>query len=212
MVNRKYLDDLPATCQHHWALLCDTGAVSSVAPITFCPEVQLQPLDARVQLSTANGDNIKMFGYKDVDILIGGINMYVRFYICDVSAPILGVNDLVSNNVELNLRNFQDSYLRKHDQQALLQYISRHFYIPAIVTEANKINIVWQTVVQQEFLDANTHYSQLSGILASDIDLEDSNMEARPATTLRSTRSSSTQLDSHAVSQLAPHLCPIKRT
>ena len=123
MVNREFLDGIPATCQRHWALLCDTGAVSSVAPITFVLEIKLQLLDARVQLSTANGDNIKMHGYKDVDIIIGGINMYVRFYICDVSAPILGVNDLVSNNVELNLSNFQDSYRQQHGQQALLQYI-----------------------------------------------------------------------------------------
>ena len=217
MVNKEHLEDLRAYKQH-WALLCDTGAVSSIAPITFCPEIQLQPLDARVQLSTANGDSIKMFGYKDVDIFIGGINMYVRFYICDVSAPILGVNDLVSNNVELNLRNFQDSYLQQHDQQAFLQYIGRHFYIPAIVTEANKINVVWQTIVQQEFFDDNTHYCQLFGILASDIELEDSNVEARPATTLRSPttpspqRSSSTQLNAYAVSQLVPHLHPIKGT
>ena len=82
--------------------------------------------------------------------------MYVRFCICDMSAPILGVNDLVSNNVELNLRNFKDSYLQQHDQQALLQYIGRHFYIPASVTEANKINIVWQTIVQPEFFDDST--------------------------------------------------------
>ena len=119
--------------------------------------------------------------------------MYVRFYICDVAAPILGVNDLVSNNVELNLRNFQDSYLQQHGQEALLQYIGRHFYISAIVIEANKLNLVWQTVVQQEFFDANTHDSQLSGILASDIALEDSNMEARPATTLQSPTTPSPQ-------------------
>ena len=119
--------------------------------------------------------------------------MYVRFYICDVATPILGVNDLVGNNVELNLRNFNDSYLQQHDQQASLQYVGRHFYIPAIVTEANKINVVWQTIVQQEFFDDNTHYSQLSGILASDIELEDSNMEARPATTLRTPTTPSPQ-------------------
>ena len=77
---------------------------------------------------------------KDVGIIIGNINMYVRFYICDVSAPRLGVNDLVNNNIELNLRSFNDSYLQQHGHQKLLQYISRHFYIPAILTEANKLN------------------------------------------------------------------------
>ena len=50
MVNREFLNEIPAACQRHWALLCDTGEVSSVAPITFVPEIQLQPLDARVQL------------------------------------------------------------------------------------------------------------------------------------------------------------------
>ena len=61
------------------------------------------------------------------------------------------------------------------------------------MTEANKLNVAWQTVVQQEFFDANTHDPQLSGISASDIDLEDSNMEARPATTLRSPTTPSPQ-------------------
>ena len=119
--------------------------------------------------------------------------MYVRFYTCDASAPILGVNDLVSNHVKLTLRNFQDSYLQQHGQQELLQYTGRHFFIPAIVTEVNKLNVVWQTVVQQEFFDTNIHYSQLSGILTSDIAIEDSNMEARPATSLRSPTTPSQQ-------------------
>ena len=130
MVNKEHLEDLRAYKQH-WALLCITGAVSSVAPITFCPEVPLQHLDARVQLSTANGENIKMFGYKDVDIFIGGISMYVRFYICDVSTPILGVNDLVSNNVELNLRNFKDSYLQQQDQ-------NKHFFNTSVVISTSQ--------------------------------------------------------------------------
>ena len=43
MVNKEFLQEIPATCQEHWALLCATGAVSSVAPITFVLEIQLQP-------------------------------------------------------------------------------------------------------------------------------------------------------------------------
>ena len=43
----------------------------------------------------------------------------------------------------------------QHGQQKCLQYIGRHFYIPAILIEANKLNVVRQTVVQQEFFDAN---------------------------------------------------------
>ena len=163
------------------------------SPCSGLPEIQLQPLVARVQLSTANGDNIKMHGYKDADVIVGNISMYVCFYICDVSAPILGVNKLVSNNVELNLRNFNDSYLQQHGQQELLQYIGPHFYIPAILTEANKLNVVWQTVVQEEFFSANVHYSQLSGILTSDIAIEDSYVEAHPATALRSPTTPSPQ-------------------
>ena len=92
----------------------------------------------------------------------------------------------VNANVELNLRNFNDSYLQQHGHQEFLQYIGRHFYIPATLTEASKLNVVWQTIIQQEVFDANVHYSNLSGILTSDIAIEDSCMEARPATSLRS--------------------------
>ena len=120
----------------------------------------MQSLDARVQLSTANGDNIKMHGYKEVDIIIGNIDMHVRFYVCDVSAPILGFNDLINNNVELNLRNVNDSYLQQHGHQELTQYIGGHFYIPAILTEANKLNVSMADHCPTRALDSNVHYSQ----------------------------------------------------
>ena len=49
--------------------------------------------------------------------------------------PTLGVNNLLNNNkVELNWRNFNNSYPQQH-QQELLQYISRRFYIPATLTK-----------------------------------------------------------------------------
>ena len=187
MVNKEFLQEIPATCQQHWAFLCDTSAMSSVAPITFVPEIQL------VNGNWRQHQDAWLHCNNDIDIIIGNINMYVRFYICDASVPILGVNDLVNNSVELNLRNFNDSYLQQHGHQELLQHIGHHFYIPAILTEANKLNVVWQTSVQQAFLDANAHYSQLSGILTSDIAIEDSYMEAHPATSLRSPSTPSPQ-------------------
>ena len=53
-----------------------------------------------------------MHRYKEIDVIIGHINMYVRFYICDISAPILG-NRSVHNNVELYIAGFKDSYIEQ---------------------------------------------------------------------------------------------------
>ena len=63
-----------------------------------------------------------MHGNNAFDVLISNINMYVCFYSCDVSAPILIVDDLIHNNAvmqqmlfDANIHNSQLSGIFTND-------------------------------------------------------------------------------------------------
>ena len=158
--------EIPATCQQHWALtsLRHWRSVVNRAH-QFCSGDPVPEFNFQRPMATTSRC---MATRTSTSSLETSTCMFVS---TSATVSALGVNDLVSSNVELNLRNFHDSYLQQHDHQELLQYIGRHFYIPAILTEANKLNVVWQTIIQQEFFDSNVQYSQPSGILTSDIAL-----------------------------------------
>ena len=89
-LNREHLRDLPRGSLRRWAILCDTGAVTSVAPRNFADHVPLQPRYTQLSLSTATNQPIHIYGYKDVLLVCNSISFPVRFYICDVKAPLLG--------------------------------------------------------------------------------------------------------------------------
>ena len=50
--------------KNSWAILVDTGAAISVAPRSFAPEIQLTALEEPVELRTATGALIQIFGRK----------------------------------------------------------------------------------------------------------------------------------------------------
>ena len=117
--------------------------VSSLAPITFVPEIQLQPLDARVQLSTANGDNRRC-------------------------TPLEATTCMFASTSVTSL-------------------------LPS------QVSTTWSATTSGRLLfnkNSSTPTPTTRNCQAS-----------WPA----SARSSTTQLDSCALSQLVPHLCPIKR-
>ena len=65
-LNREHLRDLPRGSLRRWAILCDTGAVTSVAPRNFADHVPLQPHYTQLSLSTATNQPIHIYGYKDI--------------------------------------------------------------------------------------------------------------------------------------------------
>ena len=63
-LNREHLRDLPQGSLRRWAILCDTGAVTSVAPRNFADHVPLQPHYTQLSLSTATNQPFTSTGTK----------------------------------------------------------------------------------------------------------------------------------------------------
>ena len=103
-MNPNYARELPAHCLKHWGLLVDTGAYVSVAPKHFAPEVLLEPVPHPVQLLTATSTPIKIYGTKTVLLVTGRLSFHVRFYITDVKQTLLGLQDILQGDIQLNLR------------------------------------------------------------------------------------------------------------
>ena len=57
-----------------WKILIDTGAELSVAPRDFAAEIQLSPLHQDLELRTANGEAIEIFGLRTVQLLSQGFS------------------------------------------------------------------------------------------------------------------------------------------
>ena len=64
-LNREHLRHLPRRSLRRWAILCDTGAVTSIAPRNFADHVPL-PHYTQLSLSTATNQPIHIYGYKDI--------------------------------------------------------------------------------------------------------------------------------------------------
>ena len=84
-----------------WAILVDTGAAISVAPRSFAPDIPLRALERPVELRTATGDMIPIFGKKIMHLLTSNLCFEVSFVIADVTTPILGVDTLLRENHSL---------------------------------------------------------------------------------------------------------------
>ena len=76
-----------------------------MAPRHFAPEVLLEPVLHPVQLLTATSVPIKVYGTKTVLLISGKLSFYVRFYITDVKQTLLGLQDILQGDIQLNLRD-----------------------------------------------------------------------------------------------------------
>ena len=83
-LNREHLRDLPRGLLRRWGILCDTDAVTSVAPRNFPDKVPLQPHYTQLSLTTATNQPIHIYGYKHILLICNNISFPVRLYICDV--------------------------------------------------------------------------------------------------------------------------------
>ena len=73
-----------------WGILVDTGAAVSLAPLSFAPETELQPLDSTFHLRTVTGTEIKASGFKTVHFAGRELSFDVRFVIAEVDHALLG--------------------------------------------------------------------------------------------------------------------------
>ena len=102
-LNREHLQDLPRGLLRRWTILCDTGAVTSVAPRNFADHAPLQPHYTQLSLSIATNLPIHIYGYKDILLIGNNISFPVRFYLCDVKAPLLGLHDIFDSGILLHI-------------------------------------------------------------------------------------------------------------
>ena len=85
-----------------WAILVDTGAATSIAPKSFAPHLELSPAPSTLQLSTATGEAIKIFGLRDVHLQCQDLSFKVSFVIADVVTPTLSLDTMLVHSLILS--------------------------------------------------------------------------------------------------------------
>ena len=156
-MNHEYARELPAHYLKHGGLLVDTGAYVSVAPKHFAPEVLLEPVPHPVQLLTATSTPIKIYGTKTVLLVTGRLSFHVRFYITDVKQTLLGLQDILQGDIQLNLRDTYTSTIQKDGVEEPLLFHDKHFYAEALVLpQDHKLNYLWLHYLQSKLFRTTT--------------------------------------------------------
>eukprot|EP00971_Amphidinium_carterae_P033999 669195-Amphidinium_carterae.1 len=70
-----------------WAILIDTGAVTSVTSQEHCTHIPTKPLRRQdpQTLTAVNGENINIYGIKEVTLAHDHLAIPTTFIICDVN-------------------------------------------------------------------------------------------------------------------------------
>eukprot|EP00971_Amphidinium_carterae_P345485 6486472-Amphidinium_carterae.1 len=87
-----------------WAILIDAGASTSVASrehFSHIPIKQLRHRDPQA-LTAVTGDNIEIYGIKEVTLVHDNLAIPTTFIICDVTCAILGLDTITKNRLQLN--------------------------------------------------------------------------------------------------------------
>ena len=119
-------------CQEPWAALIDTRAVASIAPLSFVPHIPIKEKSGT--LTSVNGGNIKILGVKHVAFITGKIIIHVNFLIVDdVKNPIIGLDAIHHNRLEVHLHGKGKCILQQHQRKALLHYHQSHYCASGLV-------------------------------------------------------------------------------
>ena len=123
-----------------WKILIDTGAELSVAPKDFAASIQLSPCNQDLQLRTATGKAIKIFGVRTVQLLTPGFSFCMTFVIADVQTPLLGLGSLLASNLSLQLDNNLGHHLGNiAGEKILLEQRGLQLYLSACPTQLELI-------------------------------------------------------------------------
>ena len=123
-----------------WKILIDTGAELSVAPQDFAASIQLSPCNQDLQLRTATGKAIKIFGVRTVQLLTPGFSFCMTFVIADVQTPLLGLGSLLASNLSLQLDNNLGHHLGNiAGEKILLEQRGLQLYLSACPTQLELI-------------------------------------------------------------------------
>ena len=123
---------LPQKCQGPWAALIDTGPVASIAPQSFVPHIPVK--EKAETLTSVNGGNIKVLGIKHVACVTGKVIAHINFLIVeDVKNPIIGLDAIHRNHLQVHLHGKGKCILRRHQHKAPLHYHQSHYHASGLV-------------------------------------------------------------------------------
>eukprot|EP00971_Amphidinium_carterae_P123465 2445201-Amphidinium_carterae.1 len=86
-----------------WALLMDTVAMTSVASPEHFKHIPTKPLRQQdpQTLTAVNGEDIHIYGIKEVALVHDNLAIPAAFIICDVNCAILGLDTMTKNKLHL---------------------------------------------------------------------------------------------------------------
>eukprot|EP00971_Amphidinium_carterae_P277356 5504661-Amphidinium_carterae.1 len=82
-------------------------------------------------LTAMNGENIKIYGIKEVTLVHDHLAIPTTFIICDVNCAILGLDTITKYKLHLRVEGYKGHLAR--GQEKKLDYIGNHFYLKATI-------------------------------------------------------------------------------
>ena len=80
-----------------------TGAYVSICPKSFATECPVGALEMEdCTLTTVTGQDIKIFGQKDVPFKLGNRTISLKFVVANITRPLIAANDLLKKGVSLH--------------------------------------------------------------------------------------------------------------
>ena len=117
----------------------------------------LRPVPHPVQLLTATSTPIKIYGTKTVLLVAGRLSFHVRFYITDVKQTLLGLQDILQEDIQLHLHGTDMSTIRKGAVEEPLLFHDKHFYVEALVLpQDHQLNYLWLHYLQNKLFRTTT--------------------------------------------------------
>ena len=151
-----------------WAtILVDTGAAISVAPRSFAPGIPLQALERPVELRTATGVRIPIFGKKTMQLLASPLCLEVSFVIAEVTTPILGVDTLLRENLSLRFEGCQQQLVHASGVCTQLTQEGKLLYLRALPAQVGSPIFMIGSLLQDSILPENKLEPTALGVRAT---------------------------------------------
>ena len=132
-LNRERLRDLPRGLLRRWGILCDTSAVNSVAPRNFADHVPPQPHYTLSLLFLRQPTNpFTSLAIIYILLVCNNVTFPVRLYVCDVKAPLLGLQDIFDSEIILHINSKDCSTIEHHGVTKPFYRHRSHLFIDAM--------------------------------------------------------------------------------
>ena len=148
-------------------ILVDTGAAISVAPRSFAPGIPLQALERPVELRTATGVRIPIFGKKTMQLLASPLCLEVSFVIAEVTTPILGVDTLLRENLSLRFEGCQQQLVHASGVFTQLTHEGKLLYLRALPVQVGSPIFMIGSLLQDSILPENKLEPTALGVRAT---------------------------------------------